>query len=363
MIKLGILLVLLLSIFVVPLRSAAQTSRTVDWVAFHAANDRGWAAETGLSPRDVRNLRHAAGIADDEPSNPLLRIDARTLSYNRVLLVNSVGDRHCLEVNVLDRSFRNFKKIWSTRELPDGSSLCPPPQCRDLAVHAVKKNQIEILVPVQLENAVTGICDEEQILTYRAKGSTYILESSKRRPKRCFIEDHRRIVQLALSGSQNSAVAPEPAVMVTFFPSFAQGYSIVLEKTASGFVINRLSFTGSLRAKLDICGEFKTPSQCLAAAGSLPVERTTIHISSNDIARLLDDLHKIDLHTDTCPRLLNGMCAMLEDGSSYLLTMEDGQSVELANVENSKNLISENQALVHWLNNLRQLVKAHEQGY
>ena len=58
----------------------AQNPSTFDWVAFHRANDLAWSRKTGLSPQEIRNLRLAVDIPDDEPSNPLDAIDARTSS-------------------------------------------------------------------------------------------------------------------------------------------------------------------------------------------------------------------------------------------------------------------------------------------
>jgi hypothetical protein len=50
-----------------------------DWKTFHRANDREWSYKTGLPPEDIRRLRLAAGIADDEAYNPIDWIDAKTL--------------------------------------------------------------------------------------------------------------------------------------------------------------------------------------------------------------------------------------------------------------------------------------------
>ncbi|HVG89984.1 MAG TPA: hypothetical protein VNB54_00705, partial [Alphaproteobacteria bacterium] len=45
-------------------QAAAQGNSTFDWIAFHRANDQSWAQRTGLSAKEIRNLRLAAGVAD-----------------------------------------------------------------------------------------------------------------------------------------------------------------------------------------------------------------------------------------------------------------------------------------------------------
>src|SRR6478672_8264643 len=107
---------LALSLFlaIVPSWITAQESPTFDWAAFHRKNDQSWARRTGLSAQEIRKLRLADGIADDEPSNPLDTIDARTLPGGRILLVTAAGSGHCLTVNVFSRS--GFQRLLSVSE-------------------------------------------------------------------------------------------------------------------------------------------------------------------------------------------------------------------------------------------------------
>jgi len=117
---------------------SAQSSSTFDWVAFHHAEDLIWSRKTGLSPKEIRNLRLAVGIADDEPSNPLNAIDARTLSNERIFLTTVSGSGQCLNVNVLHRHGKGFQKLWSAGAMPDGSAFCHPPACRNVGALPAK---------------------------------------------------------------------------------------------------------------------------------------------------------------------------------------------------------------------------------
>jgi hypothetical protein len=104
-----------------------------------------------------------------------------------------------------------------------------------------------------------------------------------------------------------------------------------------------------------------TPSQCIAEAKSIPIERTRANISPDDAQRLLDELSKIDLTTDSCPRQFDGSCAQIFDGTSYAVVLEDGRLLRLIDVSGLKQVRSENPALLHWITSLREFVKLREE--
>ena len=150
-------------------------------------------------------------------------------------------------------------------------------------------------------------------------------------------------------------------VTVHFFPSFGPESAIAFEKTASGLAISRLAFSRQAWKQLAVLTRRQTPSQCIAAAKSIPIERTQVNISQGDAQRLLDDLKKIDLQTDSCPRRADGSCVDIFDGETFTIILEDGRLLRLTNVEGLKGVRSENPALSHWVTSLRAFVKAREQ--
>ena len=341
---------------------AAQSDSTFDWIAFHRANDQSWAQRTGLSATEIRKLRLAAGVADDEPSNPVDMIDARTLPGERILFVTAFGSGHCLHVKVFRHRGRGFEELWSESETPDGGGFCHPSICSSASVSATRKNQVVVTVPIQLEGAPMGICDDNLVLTYRATGKTYALAGTEHRASRCGQEAYQIALQMAFADPDEAAPGSvERLVTVHVYPSFRPESAITFERTASGVTISRLAFSRQAWRRLDVFTRNLTPSQCIAEAKSIPIERSRVNISPGDAQRLLDELSKIDMNTDRCPRGPDGSCALIFDGTSYAVILEDGRLLRLVDVSGLKHVRSENPALLHWVTSLREFVKRREQ--
>ena len=362
MTRLGYIMCLAVSLSLWQPSAAAQGDSTFDWIGFHRANDQSWAQRTGLSAREIRELRLAAGVADDEPSNPVDMIDARTLPGERILFVTAVGSGHCLDVNVFQHRVRGFKLLWSESETPDGGGFCHPSVCGSATVSATRKNQVVVTVPIQLEGAPMGVCDNNLILTYRGIGKTYSLVGTEHRASRCGAEAYQVALQMAFADPDESAPeSVERLVTVHVFPSFKPESAITFEKTANGLTISRLAFRQQAWRQLAVFDRNLTPSQCIAEAKSIPIERTRVNISPGDAQRLLDELSRIDLNTDSCPRLPDGSCALIFHGTSFTVVLEDGRRLHLIDVSGMKHVRSENPALLHWITSLREFVKLREQ--
>jgi len=351
-------LALCLLLAIVPPGLTAQESPTFDWAAFHRANDQSWARRTGLSAKEIRKLRLADGIADDEPSDPLDTIDAKTLPRGRIVLVTAAGSGHCLTVNVFSRS--GFHRLLSVSETPDGAGFCHPSVCRNAKVFAGKKNRIEVVVPVQLEGAPMGVCDENIVLTYAGKGKTYALVETKHWPAQCGLDAYELALQMAFAGPDDPAPAVERLVTVLRKPSFGPESAIAFEKPPDGLVVSRLAFKTQAWAALSILTKRQTPSQCIATAKALPMERRAVNISAGDVQRLLDELKGIDLNMDSCPRKPDGECAYPLDGTSYTVILEDGRPLRMTDVEGLKGWRSENPALSRWVTDLGKFVMARQ---
>lgn len=110
-----------------------------DWRAFHRENDKHWARwvtttsgwwgspakKAGLSPSDVREIRLLAGIADDEPSDPIVTLRGAG-KVDRYLLLTERPDG-CLNGAVYGKNFLHFKEFWSSGTPSDSRDLCEQP--------------------------------------------------------------------------------------------------------------------------------------------------------------------------------------------------------------------------------------------
>jgi hypothetical protein len=335
-----------------------QDSSKFDAKAFHRANDREWSAKTGLPPEDIRRLRLAAGIEDDEELNPIDWIDAKTLGHERILLVTAVGSGHCLTVAVYEPHGRSFRKLWSEYAMPDGGGFCHPSLCRDAEARAAKKNRIIVSVPAQTEGAQMGVCDLQTVLTFQAAGKSYVLAKTEQVGERCRAEDYMRALSEAFTPDDNPD-GRERLITIIRVPGFGAEWAFAMDKTANGLEMKRLAFR-ELKRLPSIYEKPRTPSQCIAEAKSIPIDETPISISQSDAQRLMNGLSKIDLNTDSCPRNPNGTCAHFRDGTTYRLVFPDGGIVQLENVSGMKGVRSENPALLDWLLELMKYVRRQE---
>jgi hypothetical protein len=359
--KLNILVIMVLVALVGQSAILAQDSETLYWKSFHRANDREWSRRTGLPPEDVRKLRLAAEIADDEPSNPINLIDSRTLSQQHILLVIAEGvSGQCLTVIVYERRGEGIGKLWSGMGMPDGSGFCGSTFCGRAAVHAEKRDRVIVSIPVPFEGS--NICDERIVLTYQGKGSTYELSGTQHIPIRCSVDNYERAVTESFSEGENSVPrGSERMVTVHDLPSLGPENVLAIEKTPDGLAVSRLAFRESLWRRLALFKKFHTPSQCIAAAKLMQVDRTPLNISPEEVQRFLNDLHKINyLETKSCPLDSTGNCAGYAAGAFYIVLFNDGLSLRLTDVRRLKEMRSENPALLNWVYEFLQYVKAHD---
>ncbi|HEX3156286.1 MAG TPA: hypothetical protein VHV32_16785 [Candidatus Angelobacter sp.] len=324
-----------------------------DAKAFHRANDREWSAKTGLPPEDIRRLRLAAGIEDDEELNPIDWIDAKTLGHERILLVTAAGSGHCLTVAVYQPHGRSFRKLWSEYAMPDGGGFCHPSLCRDAEARAAKKNRIIVSVPAQAEGAEMGVCDENTILTFQGEKKTYVLTKTEHTAERCNADDYRRAISESLHPGDDS----HRLVTVFAITNLPDEPTIAIEKTPNRIEVDRLTFREELWTHALSHWKSQTPSQCIAEAKSLPIDKTPMSISAGDARRLVDELNKIDRSADSCPRNANGTCAYILDGAVYRVAFPDGFIVQLQDVTGMKGLRSENAALLDWVHELMRYVR------
>jgi hypothetical protein len=146
-----------------------------DWVHYHASQDRSFALTTGMREDQVRKLRLAAGVADEQAMAIIQTINTRTLPRLHILVVSSSGNRSCLTAGVYERRGRNFEKVWSVSETQNGAGICYEPWCQNPEISAEKSGEVKIRVPSRGGDAGAATCDHTENIVYRPSGKTYAL--------------------------------------------------------------------------------------------------------------------------------------------------------------------------------------------
>ncbi len=151
------------------LRSVA-VSQDQDWIARHQEEDRAWASRTSLTPEQVRKLRLASDVPDDEAAY-IDNIETEGLrSRNHILLVTAGGNGHCLELIIFERKGDDFQRIWSIAEMPSGAGFCRESPL-DPQAYAAPNGEIIVKVPVFDYNK--GVAKATNFYTYKWSGKTY----------------------------------------------------------------------------------------------------------------------------------------------------------------------------------------------
>jgi hypothetical protein len=340
-----------------PCRVVAQQASTPlaeradhSWVHLHQSDDITWAYRTRMPVADFQKLRRAAGITDEQPLVRIEMVDSRTLPHERVLFVSVSGNRHCLIVGVYQHRGRDFRELWSTREMPDGGDFCSESPCPNSRVFATQKGEVTIGVFPHDKDAGAEECDHVRVLTYRPVGKTYQLVNQKTAPAYCGLDNYQQTLDMVLG----RAVDGERVATVQILPSFQPETAIAFDRTPNGLVVSRITFRKQLWAQLGLGagGPAKTPSQCIELAKAAALERTPVPIPRELAQRFIDDLAKMDFATDRCPRHKDGTCAGVLDGLAYVIQFKDSRSARLTEVSAFSGMKSENPALSNWVTEL-----------
>lgn len=339
-------------------KSAAQGASQFDWKAFHKKNDVYWAGVTGLSPQQVRKLRLASGIQDDEPSNPIDQIDATTLSHHHILFVAAWGSGHCLDIYVFAPHKDSYQNLWSDGKAPDDSGFCHPSLCAPAHAWASKKGEITVTVPRQLPDTPMGVCDQLLTLSYRwnGKARTYELAERKTIAAQCGYEDYMKSVRGAL---EKLAGPGETMASVDIMAAFVPESEIFLERNYHQIKMIRVVLGEQVWSKVSYLSHKITPSECIAAgeAAAEGAKRQELDIPSDEAEKFLSDLAKIDLRSDSCPRRRDGSCALIVDGTIYSVVRQDGTTARVRDIPAGSDIVSENPALLAWVNRVLDRVR------
>jgi len=166
----------------------------------------------------------------------------------------------------------------------------------------------------------------------------------------CDPDTYRRALDIVFGQATNG----ERVATVQVLPSFQPESAIAFDRTPNGLVVSRITFRKQLWLQMGLGspGDAKTALGCIELAKAAAVEKTPVPLPRESAQRFIDDLAKIELATDRCPRKKDGTCAYLRDGVSYVVQLRDGRSARLTDVSAYSGLRSENPALSNWVTEL-----------
>jgi hypothetical protein len=326
----------------------------VDWATFHKNSDQFWAMRSRLSPHDVRGVRLAAGIKDDEPSDPIEIMDGKTLGRGQVLLVTATNSGQCLDVAVYKPGWTKFAKLWSTASNPENKAFCRPPACNAPRAWATGKGVVTVTL-AKAGFSADAVCDTDEILTYRWRKPTYELMSDRTVPGRCDFHTYLRAMNEALTRIQGPG---DTLAMVVVASPFWEKYAVAIRSTPDGFLVYHFNIPrGSSNGGIT---NRQPPSQCIESAKVELTELKIVPLTSVQVQQFVSALRGIDLRTDKCSRTNTGVCALFLDATEFLVWLPNGAPVKLTRMDGSKGFFSENPALSQWIESLLQSTKIAE---
>lgn len=331
-----------------------------DWRLFHRNNDEYWArwATAGTSwsgppynrsiirlfASDIRSLRILAGIADDEPSDPIVQLTGRQMEQNHYLLVTAKPGG-CLNVAVYGKE-EHFRKLWSSDELPAGGSICQLPGCPEPQVTVDEKHRIHILT-FSRSSPSSPVCDQSNSTTYKPLKDTFELEEQHSDASMCWYGYHE-----GLSVAFRQAAGPgETLAIVRVMPSLSLNrYAIVLQRVSTGIRVLRMEHhDDAWLSKADTPRKQKTALDCYNHAAAVHMKVWALKIPPNEAQNLVADLGQIDLRNDRCARNAEGICTSFLDGRAFSVQVGDNPPIVITDVKGFQGDTSENPQLSRWI--------------
>jgi hypothetical protein len=338
------------------------------WKAWHIRNDKDW-GKSRLNPNQVRELRLAAGIPDEFPGDPIRLVDASSLPGERILLVTSTEGGRCIKARVFSSKRGQFVEEWSAQELPSGAKFCAPATCRAPRAIVVRSNgkpsgedrkgdAVAIYTPKKVSDS-DEVCDLVLEAEYKVGRRSYELLAEKTLTTRCGPDEVERASDEAIRKMSGPA---EVVATVKVRPGFRAPFAIVIQKQMDQLHAYSVLFPKGLLGSKSIWDKNGlTPSQCMSAAESAPVERTELPIDSEALRAIIDRANQLDLTTDQCVRNKRGDCVFFDDGTSFLIQVGDTKPVWLTDFDGFA-LTSENPAFYQWTKSLLAEVAAVQQN-
>jgi len=329
----------------------SRQPNVVDWRLFHRNNDAYWARRvtvfsgSSFSASDVRSLRLTAGIADDEPADPIMNLDGRGMQPGHYLLLTAKSGG-CLKAAVYERGFSQVKELWSSDKLVDEGSICQQSGCPTPQVSIGEKHTISIRTYYRsvLDNS---ICDQFNATTYAPKGNTYVKQDQRTGTSMCWVG-----YGAGLSAALWRAAGPDATLaIIQILPTVAEHpdrYALALQREGEDARIIRMDWTemGS-----PYSGDLSkaTASDCYSRLLSIPVKAMELKVPQNKVVELASVLNGIDLRADRCTRNAEGQCTWFLDGRTFHVEVRSHAPVNLFDLQNEKGYVSENPQLSGWI--------------
>ncbi len=331
-----------------------------DWRVFHRNNDEYWArwvtsttpgwdpvnhSKIGLSAADVRNIRLLAGIADDEPANPIVSFVGNHMQQGQYLLVTAKS-AGCLRAAVYSQGFRHFKEVWSSDSLANGGEICQQSGCPQPRVSVDEKHRINILTYSRSTQA-SAVCDQLGTTTYEPRSGSFELQDHHTGDSGCGVG-----YDAGLSAALRQAAGPGEIIgVIRILPAFSYHYALVLQHGPNDIRVLRMEWPQKSWSEWSGQAE-ATAADCFSRAASLLVKVKILEVSQTSAQNLADALDRVDLRTDRCARGIHGECAMITDGRAFRVEVRDHAPVGLTDVNGLRGVMSENPQLSEWVSRL-----------
>jgi len=164
--------------------------------------------------------------------------------------------------------------------------------------------------------------------------------------KMCGLGTYHDALDLAFKNATSGL--GESLVTVQVLPSFHREYALVLKQVGSEVKLVRVTFHDQLWRYLGPpLAVSNTRQQCLDRAKTAKLDTVERSATPQEATRLWTWFRNINLETDTCPRE-HGHCALISDGTEFVIQTSDGHSLHITEVEGMKGVRSENPALLEW---------------
>lgn len=290
--------------------------------------DENLSERTKLSVKDVRKLKAAAGIADVDWTNGTVLVDSRTLGHHQILLSIFSQKALCLTAEVFSHSGGNFQEVWSLNAIPGGAALCQLPGCTVPQAQATKSGDVEITVPAHRDGADYDVCDDEDVLTFHEVGATFQLEKEAKVP--ALAPCHLDSEVFAAATHETSESDRLALIEVMWLPS-AQVSAIVFAKTHDGPVVTAYGGKPPPYVEDRYRKAMVTPSECIEASKSAPIDRIRLPLSADEAQAILDKLPKLSQSTSAsnCTAGARSGCAYIMDGVMVLVFFPNGSTLSL----------------------------------
>lgn len=300
-----------------------------------------------LSDGDKVNLARAAG-ADEYQNGSNSFASADILENGEVLFASRTDDGRCLKLMIFRRSGfmrKDFEPVWSARSA-SGTDFCAPPPCRPPSVWVPRSNAgrssndhsvFTVSIP-RRASPEDRSCDNAQTIEYGYKKGNYeVLEMREQPVWAGFYDCWLAIDRSLMQGDEIVTIEVLPALAV-------KRYGIAVRKVEGKLVADKIEIPRPLVSILS--GKPVRPSECNPQ--SVP-SSVRLKMQESQLTEFIDELGKIDLHTDRCPRTKSGNCALFADGTILRIVFGSSPVLELTELGGFDKISSENPALYQWV--------------